>query len=794
MRFSVWFVWKKGYKTLVKNKSKTIPIFILLVFAIAFSTLMFNMQDFRSHMIKEIKEYTNPPDATAYFEMIPESFCENQLKNITDTLEDYEIRMQMQLDFKVFGKEYDGLLIGVNSSRVNHMHELVDKNKEKLNDYKFAINWGFAERVGLGIGDNITLSYGSIKKEITVKNIGYNAEFQYSPLYSNLAFPTIRSYPILYVDLGYLSEQVLNRSDRVVNQFLYQFNDNLNASKVEKDIQNALKSFSVNIVPLEDQTFFKTMREDEKSDRQMLTFLTIILLTGAIITLILVTNKLVEKDLKSISVFQALGANKREITSSYLIFNILIVSLALILGVILSNIFAIPFTNYLVETFGFGFVPEIQFQFTNAIWIGSILFIVSILSTLLVVKKTFKMDVQHSLKYETKFLEKFNVIEKVYTKTKKNPHPFTIYNLRRIFGRKLHLVSLLIALSISGSFLIFFFGIDDGISYSLEKRFNEVEQWDCVANTWQYEDEFHTSIIFDSLSKFDNYEFAIFDVAPISKKDSNFEDYVRLIAYEEDSVMHIFNVEKGEKLQNQYDALLTKDLLKELSLSVGDVIYVKSIPFDNSTEFKIVGVVNEIATMTLYISIRDAQVLLNKTNCINTIFLTAKDDVEECAKEVQDLDEINTVNTLKSLQDEINFILDKSSAALLVFGIILMVFGVILILVVFKSITDYRMEDYSNMKAVGILDKEIRNSLFVEILFYLCVSFIFGIVLGIIFLRWMFKQWETEIPGLTSYIYPISYLYYISIFSGILLFSFYINYRKIKKINIAKIMREKTFG
>ncbi|MFX1500994.1 MAG: ABC transporter permease [Promethearchaeota archaeon] len=793
-RFSTWFVWKKGYKTLVKNKNKTVSVLILLIFAIAFGTLMFNMQDFRSRVVEEIKEYTNVSDATAYFETIPESIVENQLQNVTDDLDDYETRMLMQIDFKVFGESYDGILIGVNTTRINHIYALVDKSKEELENYKFVINWGFAERVDLKIGDEITISYGSIEKEINVNDIGYNAEFQFSPLFSNIAFPTVRPYPILYVDLDYLNDTFLNQSEIIVNQFLYQLKDNSNTSNVEKDIQEALKDFSIEIVPLKDQPFFKTMREDEESDRQMLMGLTIFLLIGAIITLILVTNKLVEEDLKSISVFQALGANKREIIYSYLVFNVLIVSLALILGVIISNILAIPFTNFMAEFLGLGFFPNIPFQITNAIWIGLSLFIVSLFSMFLVVKKTFKMDVQQSLKYETNFLEKPNIVEKIYLKTNKDTHPFTKYNLRRIFGRKMHLIFLLIALSVSGSFLVFLFGIDDGISYSLDRKFNDVEQWDCVANTWQFQNESSMSNLLDSLSEVNEYEFAIFDITLFSKKNSDFDEYLSLIAYNNNSTMHLLEVEEGKELQNQDEVLVTKDVLIEYNLELGDDIYIKSPSYDTSSKFKIVGVVNDIASMTLYTTIKVAQEILNKSNCINTIFLTAKDSVEECAKKLQNLDEIETVNTLKSLQDEIDFILNFMSAAMIAFGIILMIFGIILIFVVFKSIADYRMEDYSNMKAVGVLDKEIRKSLLMELLLYFSISLILGLILGILFLEWMFLQWETEVPGLIFFIYPISYLYYILIFSGILIFSFYINYRRIKKIDIAEMMRAKTFG
>ncbi|MHA1438278.1 MAG: ABC transporter permease [Promethearchaeota archaeon] len=795
--FSAWFVWKKGFKTFTRNKSRTVPILILLVFAITFGTLMFNMEDFRTRMIEDIKEYTNVPDATAYFDPASKMVVENLTESIVENdLEDSEMRMMMMMEFKVSGEEYEGLVIGLDLSKKKHMHALVDNNKKEINDYEFALNLGFAERADLEIGDKISVIYGSIKKEVKIENIGYNAEFQFTPLHSNIAFPSMRPYPILYVDLFYLNEQFLylNQTNAIVNQFLYQVKDESKIDKVEEKIQDALKSFSVEIVPLEDQAFFKTMREDEESDRRMLLFLTIILLAGAIITLILVMNKLVEEDLKSISVFQALGANKREITASYLVFNIIILSLAIFLGVILSNILAIPFTNFMAEMLGIGFVPDIEFHYMNAIWIGLSLFIVSLISTMLIVKKTFKMDVQQSLKYETKFLEKTNIVEKAYTKVNKDPHPFTKYNLRRLFGKKLHLISLIISLSFSGSLLIFIFGINDGISYSLERKFDDVEQWDCVANTWNYEDESNMSLIMDSLSEIDEYEFAIFDVVLFSKKDSGFDDHLKLVAYEEDSDMHLIEVEEGKELKDDDEGLVTRDILNKFNLEVGDRIYVKSIASNQITKIKIVGVVNDISAMTLFVSINDAQVILNKTDRINTLLITAKDDVEDCAKQVQDLDEIETVVTSDSIEDEINFILEFLTAEMIIFGLILMVFGLILIMVVFKSNTEYRMEDYSNMKALGILDKEIRKSLLAELVLFFCISLILSIVLGNLLLMDMFAQWESEFPGLIFHIYPISYLYYTLIFSGILVFSFCINYRRIKRIDIAEMMRAKTFG
>ena len=45
---------------------------------------------------------------------------------------------------------------------------------------------------------------------------------------------------------------------------------------------------------------------------------------------------------------------------------------------------------------------------------------------------------------------------------------------------------------------------------------------------------------------------------------------------------------------------------------------------------------------------------MNKTDCINTIFITAKDNIDDCATEVLDVAEVESVFTLESLEEEID--------------------------------------------------------------------------------------------------------------------------------------------
>ena len=117
-----------------------------------------------------------------------------------------------------------------------------------------------------------------------------------------------------------------------------------------------------------------------------------------------------------------------------------------------------------------------------------------------------------------------------------------------------------------------------------------------------------------------------------------------------------------------------------------------------------------------------------------------------------------------------------------------------LILIIIKSIIEYRLEDYGNMKAVGLLNSELKKPLRLELIFYFAVSIFTGFILGYSILIGLIEMYSYVMPGLQLNIYPISYIYYVLNIVIMLIITYIYNIRKIKKLNIADIMRMKTFG
>ncbi len=113
---------------------------------------------------------------------------------------------------------------------------------------------------------------------------------------------------------------------------------------------------------------------------------------------------------------------------------------------------------------------------------------------------------------------------------------------------------------------------------------------------------------------------------------------------------------------------------------------------------------------------------------------------------------------------------------------------------VIKLIIEYRIEDYGNMKAIGIFDSEIRKSLILELLVYFLLSTPLGIFLGLILSNFVVDLYSSLSPGISFNIYPISYFYFSLHIITIIILVLLLQFRKLKKMNLAEITKLKTFG
>ena len=745
MTMSKWFVFKKGYRTFTKNRKKTVSILLLMAFSIGFGAALLDLQDVRSILVNNSIKATNFADGFIFLDPTPQPDVLTDLKQFSgEFIKNYEMRMIMLIDFQINSSQYEGLLVGINTSLDTHINSLVNEVYEDIEEYEFCLNWNFAQEKNIRKGQEITLKLGITEITEEIKEIGFNPEFLYTPLYDYIAFPSLKPYPVFYVDLKYINDNFIQQSDLIVNQLIYDLLDNSTQNEIENAINNQMGGYVNKIIPQDDYPFVKTSREDEIQDRQFMMIFILIFIIGALITLILVIFKLIHNDLKSISVFQGLGAKKREIIGAYLIFNLMLVLISMLIGFCLNIMVNLPINMLITENLGIPNYNLLFFNISNQLLIGTIILSISLFSTYIIIKKTFKMDVQRTLKKEVEFLKKTNIIERIALRLKKNLHPFTKYNLRRIFGKKLFLSFIILSLTLSFCIIILSYGYPDSMQYSVDKKLNEIEKWDAVSTTWIYENETNIDNLLESIPDIDFYEFGISDIVSFSKQDSNFKDSLKIMAFQNNSELHELKAENRVKIKFSDEILISKDLISEYNLKVGDYIYLKS--GNNSQKFKIIGTVNDMVLETAFISITTAQELVGEINKINMIYFTSDLTLDNAIDKVQDLTQIQYVIRKEALREEFNALTEMILVVFLIIGIILTIFGLFLMAIVLKAIVEYRMEDYANMKALGIQNSEIRKSLFLEITFYLIISLICGISLGIFITRQVIYQYSFILP------------------------------------------------
>ncbi|MFX0141953.1 MAG: ABC transporter permease, partial [Candidatus Hodarchaeota archaeon] len=758
---------------------------------------LYDVQDSRSRVINEVIELSNFADGFVYLDTMNRSSVDQRVNRIaSEYFNEHEFRMILTLKFEIEDEEYEGLLIGVDTSISSHINTLLEEDKDEIEEYEYCLNWNFAEFIDADVGDDVSIIYGSTSYRVEIKEVGYTPEFTMVPLHEDVIIPSLDPYPVFFVSLEFLSYNILHSPTVLINQIIYKLKEVEEQDDIKVAIEEEFGISVQNIVPQEEQPFIKTMREDEESDRQMLMIFLVAFIIGSIIVLIVVMHRLIEADLKSVSVFQGLGATKGEILGGYLIFNLLLFSIAFVLGSMVGLALNIPFNIRLADMMKIPFSPGISFTFHNAILIGIGLFVVSSLTTILIIKRSFTMDVQQSLKYETKFLSKTNSLEKLALKFNKNLHPFKKYTIRRVYGKKLFLGLLLIGLTISSCFIFFSFSLSDSIRYSIDKKLNDIERWDAMATTWQYEEEYVLDNNLSTISGIDTYEFGVEDTVLLSKNENDFKDYFKLIAFEENSELHLIKAENGAKLDKRNDIFLSKDILQKYSLHIGSHVFLKTLLLDEAKEFLVVGTVNDMTAVTIYMPLERAQSFLNNSNRINTIYFKIEKDVDEdeLIQHIQDLPIMKDVVLKKSIKEDLESAIEITQGVIRVLALIFLLFGLAIVGVIVKNLVDYRIEDYANMKALGLRDSEIKKSIFKELLIYFAISIPLGLLLGFLIMVSIFKMYSSLMPGLFVYVYPMSYVYFGVCMSIMIVVVLYFQFRKLKHMNIAEITKMKTFG
>lgn len=808
---SFWFMWKKGLRTFTKNKRKVLPVILLMIFTIGFGSAMYEAVGLEMELVEESIEIHNFADGFVYTDPLPASYLtdhpESLMGNLTNNyIRSYESRLVLPVDFIIDGKSHEGLLVGINLSLSQHINKLVNLEKEELQKLNRTMTYSFTSSSGMEIGDNFTVSYGKTNKTFKINNIGVDPEWDFNPIRKDVVFPSMDAYPVFYLPIQNMSDWFLDSPIPIANQILYHLKNGIEHDDVEDELEKNLGDNLNLVIHQEDHPYISFLRADAEGGQIMITFILVIFAIGSVIILIVVIHKLVESDLTSLSVFQGLGAKKGEIIGGYFIFTSLNFIISIIFGSLLGTIISYQFDALIYDMIRYPFPLEVEYSFMINFYLGLFLFTLLIISTYLVVRKSFTMEVQESMKYETKYLKKVPLAERLANKIRKNLHPLAKFNLRKIFSKKLFLFFLLASMTISVTFMYFATGLPDSFTYTLNRKLTEIDKWDGVATTWEYETRrnMNNSLLYlygggPRIHGLEDHEFGIVDTLQISRDNSSYDDYIGIMAYQNHSKLHELKVNQGELMDEQNETVISQDLLSKYSLKLEDTLFVKRIGTNSSVfcqKLTITGVIDDLTGNTIYTLLSDAQIILNHSQRVNTIYFTVNEDanINKTKAELLDDDKIQGVVLKRELMKDLETYFQLMPIFTYVLGGMFLVFGLTVIGVIIKNLVEYRRPDYVSMKAIGLSNRKIMWSLFKEIGIYCLITYPLGIILGNYLLGELFRQYSAMMPGFVVHVYPASYLYFTFLITTMILLVLLFQYRRLRKINIAETTMSKDFG
>ncbi len=620
---------------------------------------------------------------------------------------------------------------------------------------------------------------------------------------------SLDSIPIVYLDLE-LCKQFF-QGQIMVNQILARSQDSITPNNLKIGIISSLNENIKSAYTVEEYPPIKLSTEDSQQDSKMINYISIILIITAAITLLIVLTRRIDEDIKQIGVFNALGASKKEIFNSYLIYILIIDSLGILASLILSIGFG-SIWSYLIQNMlkmpNLGLNLSLSFSVFNYI---AILFPLSLISGFIIIRRTLSLDPMSIIKRESKYLQHTNFVEKIFHWKKKQISPFGKYNLRKMLNQKGYSILTIVALSISVCLLTSSLILMNIIPNSLDNKFEQTEKWDAFGKCWNYENQSQFEENISIIQGIEQISFGIIDTVQLlndeKKNNDSYENelisndeelgYYQLSAFQKLNSLHEFPIKEGRKYDDENEILVSIDLKYQLNYNIGDNISIHSLKtsIDYNLTFKIVGFVNDFNQKTLYVPLDIAQIITNQSDKINEFYYTVNLNSEEKIHEnIGALNVVQFTMTKEEMKSMWDSLLNMMDMVIPILGIFIIFLAILIILTITKSVISYRTHDYGNLKSIGIYYRDIRNAIWIEMMIFMIISVLLSIPLSDLLMNNLMIEMHSEMPGIIYNFDPLI-LIYITISSIIMIFGGTLEpLITLKRLPLAKILREKNFG
>ena len=689
--------------------------------------------------VEKVMEIDGVEKATRYFAVDTKESKENDIIKLTVS-ENFTVSK-----FKLMeGNAYD-------ETKSNALW--ISQKYASLNDYK--------------VGDKITLTYGSVTKELNIEGICLSGEYLINT-HGSALMPDYEGVGYAYVTPAFYE----NLSNELFGMVYYpQINvvSSLDNETFSKKVDEALKS-TLQIVPKDDVTSYSQAKGESDEGKTMGLMLPIIFLMIAILTMVTTMNRITTNEKVQIGILKALGFKNKRITWHYTSYALTIGLVGGVVGLALGYGVANAIFSASGSMGTYFEMPYWTIHMPPFVYIGIILIIAFLtLIGFLSVKKQLKGSAAEALRpYEPKKMKSF-AIEK--TKLFHKLNFATRYNMRDSLRHKTRMF--MSVFGVFGCTLLLFatFGMKSTMSDYIALNYDVVMNYQSSLNL----DDKVTNARAKELAEYYEGDYSSTIATKIDGKT-----YVMTLLNNKEDKVRLLDKRSAIKELSSEGIYICERMSSELNLKVGDLCNFTLYGKTQVYEVPVIKIVNSNTKgFTLTYDLADTLGLDYK---IDTIYTDVKKDEIQTNNEIVSLsskeDIMKTFDTFMDIMNMMIYLLVAFSS--------LLAFVVLYNLGTMSYIERYR--ELATLKVLGFKNRKIRWILITQNLASTIIGILLGCPAGYGAIVGLYKLLASEYELTVTcswYVYVISI---VVTFLVSLIVSYFTSI-KVKKINMVESLK-----
>ena len=508
-------------------------------------------------------------------------------------------------------------------------------------------------------------------------------------------------------------------------------------------------------------------------------------------------TRMVEEQRTQIGTLKALGYNKFQIISKYVIYATLATVIGGILGMCVGFVLipTIIFKMYQMMYQISGFKAEFN-MFYGMLGLG-LISICIIGATIYSALKELGNTPATLMRPKSPKIGKRVLLEHIPFIWKRLSFTRKV-TVRNIFRYKKRFLMTIIGILGCTALIVTGFGLKNTIKSIIPLEYENVFNYDMQITLKSGNDENQKDKYIQELKNKDEIEkvVATYMTSVTAQKDDKSESLIMIVPDDENKLEGLINIKdvktKSQVSLKENEICITDKVAQLLNVKQGDTVKIKDLD-DNEIDVKVSNIVENYVYHYAYMSKQTYQNLFKKDYSTNILFTKNKElseeKINELSKAIMNDNEVSGVSVISNLTSQI----DNMMSSLNYVVIILIVSAGLLAFVVLYNLQNVniseRIRELATIKVLGFYDKEVYSYVARETILLTIIGTILGLIGGYFLNAFILKTCEINMLRFKPTIEPISYIYAIVLTTG---FSIIVNiatYFALKKIDMIESLK-----